>query len=714
MATKKPIARAPGKASAKPAEHSQQAAAPPQVGIRLIWNIFQWRSLKTRVTIFTLAIFVLSIWVLAFFTNRMLREDTQQLLSEQQFSTASIVAAEINQGLVERINALEAVARTIDYPMLEKPAAIQKKLSQLVALPVLFNAGVHIVGRDGVAIADMPTVAGRIGTDYSFSEAVHAALTEGKTTIDRPQIGPRLKQPEFFIVTAIRDAHAKVVAALIGTTDLSKPHFLDSLTGSRYGKTGGYLLVAPQHRLIVTATDKSRIMQASPTPGLYPLFDRFLQGYEGSGVEVNSSGVEVLASAKSVPVAGWYVNVALPTSEAFAHIKDMQRSILQITIVLTMLAAGLTWWMIKRQLAPMLATVETLASLSDANRPTQPLPITSRDEIGDLIGGFNRLLEALAIREKALNKSEAQNRAITQSAYDAVITSGSDGNILGWNHGAETIFGYAESEIMGQPMTLLIPERYRGGHLEGMNRIRCGGEHRIIGKTVELSGLRKDGSEFPLELSLAKWELADGWFITGILRDITERKQMEDQVRQLAFYDTLTELANRRLLNDRLRQAIAASKRNEQYGALMFLDLDNFKPLNDTHGHEVGDLLLIEAASRLKNCVRTVDTVARFGGDEFVVMINELDADKSESATKGGFIAEKIHAALAKPYVLQVRHEGTAEITVEHRCTASIGVALFGKNDTSQEDVLKRADTAMYQAKAAGRNLIRFYDVAGT
>jgi len=313
---------------------------------------------------------------------------------------------------------------------------------------------------------------------------------------------------------------------------------------------------------------------------------------------------------------------------------------------------------------------------------------------------------------QALNKSEARSRAVTQTAHDAIITSGSDGNIVGWNHGAEIIFGYAESEIMGKPMTLLIPERYRAAHIEGMNRARSSGETHIIGKTVEISGLRKNGSEFPVELSLAKWEIDDSWFVTGIIRDITERKQLEDQVRQLAFYDTLTELANRRLLNDRLGQSIAVSKRNGRYGALMFLDLDNFKSLNDTHGHEVGDLLLIEAANRLKSCVRAVDTVARYGGDEFVVIINELYADKSESATRACVIAEKLRASLGKPYVLQVRHEGTAQATVEHRCTASIGVALFSKTDTNQEDVLKRADTAMYQAKEAGRNLIRFCDVA--
>ena len=195
-----------------------------------------------------------------------------------------------------------------------------------------------------------------------------------------------------------------------------------------------------------------------------------------------------------------------------------------------------------------------------------------------------------------------------------------------------------------------------------------------------------------------------------VSRDITERKQMEDQVHQLAFYDALTKLPNRRLLNERLSQTMAASKRSGRYGALIFLDLDNFKSLNDKHGHKVGDLLLIEAADRLKSCVREMDTVARFGGDEFVVMIRELDADKSGSTTQAGIVAEKIRAALAKPYVFKIQHEGKAETTVEHHCTASIGVALFVKDEASQDNILRWADMAMYQAKEAGCNLARFND----
>jgi diguanylate cyclase (GGDEF)-like protein/PAS domain S-box-containing protein len=191
--------------------------------------------------------------------------------------------------------------------------------------------------------------------------------------------------------------------------------------------------------------------------------------------------------------------------------------------------------------------------------------------------------------------------------------------------------------------------------------------------------------------------------------DITERKGMEEQIHQLAFYDTLTGLPNRRLLDDRLNQAMSACKRNGCYGAVMFIDLDNFKPLNDTHGHRAGDLLLAEVARRLSGNVREVDTVARFGGDEFVVVLSQLAEEDSASATQAGIIAEKIRAALAGPYWLASNSNGSTKMIIYHEATASIGVALFNGN-SNPDHILKWADLAMYEAKADGRNSVRFYE----
>jgi hemerythrin len=184
--------------------------------------------------------------------------------------------------------------------------------------------------------------------------------------------------------------------------------------------------------------------------------------------------------------------------------------------------------------------------------------------------------------------------------------------------------------------------------------------------------------------------------------------QANAMLEQLAMTDMLTGLPNRRLLSDRLQQALATCKRSGGYGALMFLDLDNFKPLNDTQGHDVGDLLLMEVARRLKACVRQIDSVARIGGDEFVVLLSELDSDKTRSDAQAGLVAEKIRSSLAEPYVLRVKRAGNADATVEHRCTTSIGVMVFSSQEQSQEETIKGADTAMYRAKQAGRNRVQF------
>jgi diguanylate cyclase (GGDEF)-like protein len=198
------------------------------------------------------------------------------------------------------------------------------------------------------------------------------------------------------------------------------------------------------------------------------------------------------------------------------------------------------------------------------------------------------------------------------------------------------------------------------------------------------------------------------YFVT-VFCDITERKDHEAQIHSLAFYDALTQLPNRRLLIDRHAHAMTVSKRSGFYGAMMFLDLDNFKPLNDLYGHDVGDMLLQEVARRISSCVREMDTVARYGGDEFLVMLCELAANKTEAISQAGIIAEKIRAILNNPCALKIKRNGKNEEVIEHLCTSSIGVVLFN-HQSSTEDTIRWADIAMYQAKVAGCNSIRFYD----
>ncbi|MBS1227378.1 MAG: hypothetical protein H6R17_655 [Proteobacteria bacterium] len=312
-----------------------------------------------------------------------------------------------------------------------------------------------------------------------------------------------------------------------------------------------------------------------------------------------------------------------------------------------------------------------------------------------------------------LRESEAHYRLLTEEVADVVWKQDGEGLFTYISPADERLRGFSADEVIGHRLAEFLTA-------EGIDAVgerdrrwqEC--ERRGIhagASTIELQQRCKDGRLIWVEILSTPERDANG-AITGyhgISRDITERRQMEEQVRQLAFYDPLTKLPNRRLLRDRLTLTMAASARNGLYGAVMFLDLDNFKPLNDSHGHEAGDLLLVEVADRMKNCVREMDTVARVGGDEFVVMISELNVDHAESMVQASLIAEKIRLALAQPYRLSLKHEGSAEVLVEHQCSASIGVVLFNNHQVSQDDILNRADTAMYQAKECGRNLIRFF-----
>jgi diguanylate cyclase (GGDEF)-like protein/PAS domain S-box-containing protein len=916
-------------------------------------NIFQWHSLKTRVTLFTLLIFVIGIWSLAFYASRMLRADMERLLGEQQYTAVSFVADSVNQQIDERLKGLERIAATLSPSTLANSTALQSFLDGRVVLQLLFNRGLMAFRADGTATADTPTIASRTGVNYMDREHIAAALKEGKPGVSRPVLGKTGSGPFFTIVVPVRDAQGKVIGALAGVTDLGKPNFLDIIADSRYGKTGGYLLVAPQYRQIVTATDKSRIMETLPAPGINPLIDRFIQGYHGSSVLTNSLGQEVLVSSKSIPTAGWYMAAALPTAEAFSPILAMQQRVVLATLLLTLLAGLLTRWMLQRQLAPMLAAVTALTQLAETKQSPQPLPISRQDEIGKLIGGFNRLLQTLGEREKALQLSEANYRTLVEKLPVGVLLQSPSSEIVMNNQVALDLLGITEAQLLGKTsfdpswnvihedgtpfpsathpvpqavatraavrnvvmgvyrpiqqnrvwllvtaepqldldgsvqqvvctfiditlrmqaraalqkneeklrtitdnvnavlflkdlngrylyanrqyeallhiprtsiegktdhdffppetvaafirndqqvmatglpieveeqvlqddgihtyLSVKLPVRDANGTIYAVcgiatditQRKRAETELRIaatafesqesmmitdassvilrinraftestgytsedaVGQTPRLlsSGRhtadffqtmwqtihrtgswqgevwdrRKNGEIYPkwLNISAVKDEHGVVTNYVGTHTDITERKLAQDKIEELAFFDPLTHLPNRTLLMDRLKQAMIVGNRNGSCGAAMFIDLDHFKTLNDTLGHDRGDLLLEIVAQRLTSSVREGDTVARLGGDEFVIVLENLSKDPQEAATQTKALGEKILVVLNQSYQLG---------TVEHHCTASMGATLFIGQETAIDDVLKQADLAMYKSKETGRNALHFFD----
>ena len=324
----------------------------------------------------------------------------------------------------------------------------------------------------------------------------------------------------------------------------------------------------------------------------------------------------------------------------------------------------------------------------------------------------NSALQALvAERTQALHDSQALYRLLTEDAQDVLWRTDARLIVTYISPADERLRGFRADEVVGRHVFEMFTEE---GVAVVKAMIQRRAQEEASGTPVGFLNFQvqhrcKDGRLIWGEVMSKTDRNAQGEIIGyhGITREITERKRLEEQVRQLAFHDTLTRLANRRLMLEHLDQAMSASKRSHHHGALLFLDLDNFKSLNDTHGHSVGDLLLIEVAERLKACVREADTVARFGGDEFVVLLCELDTQPAEASEQAIAVAEKIRIRLSDLYVLQAAPSGPATGTIEHQCTASIGVAIFRGRDESQSSVINRADAAMYQAKKDGRNRIR-------
>lgn len=307
----------------------------------------------------------------------------------------------------------------------------------------------------------------------------------------------------------------------------------------------------------------------------------------------------------------------------------------------------------------------------------------------------------LFLRES--QKAEA-NLRIAATAFDSqegMVITNAENTILRVNRAFSEITGYAPEEVVGHTPRILRSGRHDREFYAAMWE----SIHSLGYWKGEIWNRRKNGEIYPELLTITAVKTSDGAVANyvGTLTDITKSKQAEEEIRQLAFFDPLTSLPNRRLLLDRLHQSRVASLRSQRHGALLFIDLDNFKGLNDTLGHDVGDMLLVQVAERLRRCVRDGDTVARLGGDEFVVVLEELSEALHEAASQTEVIGEKILAALNRSYQLGVH---------ECRSTPSIGATLFIGRQCETEELMKQADIAMYQAKKAGRNTLRFFDPA--
>ncbi len=385
-----------------------------------------------------------------------------------------------------------------------------------------------------------------------------------------------------------------------------------------------------------------------------------------------------------VPIAHTELSVitALPSSLLYGHITSRSFLYFASSVPLILLLAALWIGRMRRR------TERLEADVFASNR--------DRAELKDRNEALTEEIARRRTLERQLRESEERYRTYIEHAPEGIFVSDNHGRLVDVNPSACAMVGYTRAELLGMAIAdLSSPDRV-SEHSNALRQVLSSGRHEL-----EIGLRRKDGADILANLRAIL--LPGGGLVMGFCVDITERKLAEERIHNLAYFDPLTGLPNRRLLLDRLRQSMVGGGRRREFGALMILDLDHFKDLNDTQGHEIGDRLLSEVARRLSASVRREDTVARLGGDEYVIVAGKLGNDEAAAALHAEQIAEELHRALNRPYAL-------AEGRSAHHSSASIGVTLYRGQDLGVDLLLKQADVALYQAKNAGRNTIRFFN----
>ena len=319
------------------------------------------------------------------------------------------------------------------------------------------------------------------------------------------------------------------------------------------------------------------------------------------------------------------------------------------------------------------------------------LEIATRDELSTLAHTFNQMVVQTEQLLSALTLRRRRADDIIASLPAGLIVVNNTLKVRSVNRSFREMFGLKNGEdVSGRELGDLLP-------LPDI----CQQAQAVLASGMSLRGIDAELDKKWLRLTITGIRLAEEEEALVVVEDITELKAQAAHIEQLAFYDSLTGLPNRSLLQDRVQQVLTHSTRHKNHGAILFIDLDNFKALNDTRGHNIGDLLLIGVAKRLQDCVRSSDTVARMGGDEFIIVLEELNENTQPAIAQARDIGEKVLASLNQPFNLH---------GFEYYCSASIGISLFRDNEIGMDDLLKHADVAMYQSKISGRNTLRFFD----
>lgn len=588
----------------------------------------------------------------------------------------------------------EAIAATI--PPLTDRASVVNHLKKMYEVFGIDN-GIFVLDAQGVFYADYPSHPDLHGHSFAFRDYYLRTVEEGRGVVGDPYISKRTGAMVVTVTAPVFDERQRLRAIVACSYDLLGTNALGTVRRQQFGRTG-YLFMFDHERKMILHPDTDRLLKRDIPPGANRLLDAALEGFQGAGRTVNSRGVEMLAAFRQVPGMPWIVAVQIPANEAFETLHTSGRVFFGIALVSFAFVLLVGLYTIRRITRPLntlrQAAIAVSGELQGTARETDVNRLLAgartNDEIGTVAAAFERLVEHQRANVGMLTQAAAEWEHTFDSVSEALFVLDTAGAVLRMNRAASDWFRISASSATGRPVKDIL-----FGSSEPGFDLPVADELDAERAKVWTSGLphREGVYEFSAT-PLQRKGTAAGMIL--IIRDFTDHARKEEDIRKMATSDALTGLPNRTLLTDRLHLALAASIRRQCGVAVLFLDLDHFKQVNDTYGHAVGDELLKAVAARLGSVLRRNDTVARLGGDEFVVVLAEISRPEDAAA-----VASKIVLSIQEPFSI-----------AGHTLTigTSIGIALSPRDGSDERMLLKHADAAMYSAKKEGRGTFCFYE----
>ena len=656
------------------------------------WPRLHLHSLKTRVVLAVALLFLTFASLLTWLTLRHFDQSFRQSLYQEQYLLASTLAKTIDDKLRLSQEQLALTARNLPAQALSDAGKAQDFLDQQAAMQAIFTNGLILLSEQGRIVAESPFLAGRRGRDVTYLEAYQKVTQTRQPYISKPFASPRAQgRPAITISIPLFDSRGERVGRLHGSIELEGRNFLSDLHQARVGQTG-YVSLLTRDGTLISHRNPARILKPVAESGLNPLVHRAMAGFEGSDITMTSRGIEVISSFKHLSTVPWLLSVNRPVSEAEEPLQEAHQILLLVITAGALIVVGLIGLVMRKALAPLDTLTRHVRELPEKQGSERQLSLPRQDEIGILVQAFNDLVISLDQQQQTLRENEARFRSLAELSTDWF-----------WEQDESFRFVQVSRGIYNADM---VPHLGRTRWDQPVVSPDASGWEQHRAQLNRHEDFRdfvyqvRDRLGMVRTFSISGTPIFDeqGVFrgYRGVGSDISDRKAAEQRIEYLAYHDALTGLPNRLLVQDRFVQALAQAERNHTRIALVYLDLDNFKAINDSLGHEAGDELLREVARRLRACVRDSDTISRQGGDEFLLMLCDLPDTEVAAA-----IVLKIMDRLQEPVQL-----GTQELST----SASIGVAIGPQDGQDFETLRKKADMAMYRSKEAGRNAYHFFD----